>query len=147
MNEKLRGFRNKLLSLIGLGTSATATRAALESTPPRHEPAVPTPKYDVAEAMRHGAAKWATWASESAPNRATGKGPGRRRERRRNGVTARQQRLQRQREPGKPHDRIDARRYVGINLRWANAWDGEVVGRKDRQWRHAYLRRREAVAA
>ena len=143
MIERLRGLKAALFSLVGMGGVAPI----LEALPTRHEPAVPTPKHDVAAAMRYGAAKWATWTSAGAPNRAMGKGPSRRRERREGAITARQQRLQRQREPGKPHDRIDARRYVGINRRWANAWDGEVVGLKDRQWHRAYLRRREAVAS
>ena len=117
MIERLRGLKAALLSLVGMGGGAPILEA-----PPRHEPAVPTPKHDVAAAMRHGAAKWATWASAGAPNRAMGKGSGRRRDRCEGGITARQQRLQRQREPGKPHDRIDARRAMKRELHELVLW-------------------------
>ena len=118
MIERLRGLKAALFSLVGMGSIAPI----LEAVASHHEPVVPTPKHDVAAAMRYGAAKWATWTSAGAPNRAMGKGPSRRRERREGGITARQQRLQRQREPGKPHDRIDARRAMKRELHKLLLW-------------------------
>jgi len=63
--------------------------------------------------------------TRSKPNpRSCGKGPGRRRQRKADNLSARQQRLQRQALPGKPHDRMNARRYTRLLDRMLTPGEG-----------------------
>ena len=101
---------SRILSAIGLGSLPAVGDIP---APALHQPAVP--RHHIDNAMKHGAARWANWALGASDRYHHGKGSKHRAERRRTGITARQQRLRRQHEAGKPHDRIYARRVARYN--------------------------------